>query len=155
MSRSQPTTDTLLCNAAIMAWYKDPVMITEGKMQYLYDETGRRYLDVSSGSRALPLQYQWCADDAHLDHLHCTTRRGIQPAACHATRVHAQLCDMELCLDMAHGVLTDICMPVSHSLSLLLLNGFSHPLVNDQPVQMKYSKSTFAQMSSIITKCNI
>lgn len=33
--------------AAILAWYKDPVMITEGKMQYLYDETGRRYLDVS------------------------------------------------------------------------------------------------------------
>lgn len=30
-----------------MAWYKDPVMITEGKMQYLFDETGRRYLDVS------------------------------------------------------------------------------------------------------------
>ena len=36
-----------LCRAAILAWYKDPVMITEGKMQYLYDETGRRYLDVS------------------------------------------------------------------------------------------------------------
>ena len=29
-----------------MAWYKDPVMITEGKMQYLFDQTGRRYLDV-------------------------------------------------------------------------------------------------------------
>lgn len=26
--------------------FKDPVMITEGRMQYLYDETGRRYLDV-------------------------------------------------------------------------------------------------------------
>lgn len=26
--------------------FKDPVMITDGKMQYLYDETGRRYLDV-------------------------------------------------------------------------------------------------------------
>ncbi|KAA6417352.1 MAG: alanine-glyoxylate transaminase [Trebouxia sp. A1-2] len=25
-----------------MAWYKNPVMITEGKMQYLFDETGRR-----------------------------------------------------------------------------------------------------------------
>eukprot|EP00951_Prasinocladus_malaysianus_P018043 scaffold143284_cov42-Prasinocladus_malaysianus.AAC.1 len=25
--------------------FKKPVMIVEGKMQYLYDETGRRYLD--------------------------------------------------------------------------------------------------------------
>ena len=37
----------LFWRAAILAWYKDPVMITEGKMQYLYDETGRRFLDVS------------------------------------------------------------------------------------------------------------
>ena len=30
-----------------MLWhFKEPVMITSGKMQYLYDETGRRYLDV-------------------------------------------------------------------------------------------------------------
>lgn len=27
--------------------FKSPVMIVEGKMQYLYDERGRRYLDVS------------------------------------------------------------------------------------------------------------
>ncbi len=26
--------------------FKDPVMIVDGKMQYLYDEKGRRYLDV-------------------------------------------------------------------------------------------------------------
>ena len=32
---------------AAMLWhFKEPVMITSGKMQYLYDETGRRYLDV-------------------------------------------------------------------------------------------------------------
>lgn len=36
-----------------MAWYKDPVMITEGRMQYLYDETGRRYLDVSFADSTL------------------------------------------------------------------------------------------------------
>ncbi len=36
-----------------MAWYKNPVMITEGKMQYLFDETGRRYLDVSQLSHQL------------------------------------------------------------------------------------------------------
>jgi alanine-glyoxylate transaminase / (R)-3-amino-2-methylpropionate-pyruvate transaminase len=28
--------------------FKDPVMIVDGKMQYLFDETGRRYLDVST-----------------------------------------------------------------------------------------------------------
>jgi hypothetical protein len=35
--------------AALFHHFKSPVMITEGKMQYLFDETGRRYLDVSAG----------------------------------------------------------------------------------------------------------
>ncbi|USN98368.1 MAG: aspartate aminotransferase family protein [Phycisphaeraceae bacterium] len=34
---------------AILTYYRDPVMIVEGKMQYLYDETGRRYLDGFAG----------------------------------------------------------------------------------------------------------
>jgi len=33
----------------ILAYYKDPVMIVEGKMQYLFDETGRRYVDGFAG----------------------------------------------------------------------------------------------------------
>ena len=33
--------------AALFHHFKKPVMIVEGKMQYLFDETGRRYLDVS------------------------------------------------------------------------------------------------------------
>lgn len=36
-------------NPAIFHFYKDPVMITAGKQQYLYDETGRRYLDCFAG----------------------------------------------------------------------------------------------------------
>ena len=32
--------------AALFHHFKQPIMITEGKMQYLYDERGRRYLDV-------------------------------------------------------------------------------------------------------------
>ena len=32
---------------AIFHHFKDPVMITDGHMQYLYDENGKRYLDVS------------------------------------------------------------------------------------------------------------
>ena len=41
--------------AALFHHFKDPIMITEGKMQYLYDDKGRRYLDVS----ILPFALQW------------------------------------------------------------------------------------------------
>lgn len=34
---------------AMFHHFKEPVMITEGKMQYLFDETGRRYLDAFAG----------------------------------------------------------------------------------------------------------
>lgn len=37
------------CTPALVTYYKDPVMIVEGKMQYLFDETGRRYLDAFGG----------------------------------------------------------------------------------------------------------
>lgn len=34
---------------ALLTYYRDPIMIVEGKMQYLFDETGRRYLDFFAG----------------------------------------------------------------------------------------------------------
>ncbi len=34
---------------SLLTYYKNPVMIVEGAMQYLYDETGRRYLDAFAG----------------------------------------------------------------------------------------------------------
>ena len=34
---------------ALLTYYKEPVMIVEGHMQYLFDETGRRYLDGFAG----------------------------------------------------------------------------------------------------------
>eukprot|EP00356_Strombidium_inclinatum_P007363 CAMPEP_0170491964 /NCGR_PEP_ID=MMETSP0208-20121228/11428_1 /TAXON_ID=197538 /ORGANISM="Strombidium inclinatum, Strain S3" /LENGTH=452 /DNA_ID=CAMNT_0010767625 /DNA_START=11 /DNA_END=1369 /DNA_ORIENTATION=- len=34
---------------AAFHFYRTPVMIVEGKMQYLFDETGRQYLDLFSG----------------------------------------------------------------------------------------------------------
>lgn len=34
---------------ALVLYYKKPIMFVEGKMQYLYDETGRRYLDAFAG----------------------------------------------------------------------------------------------------------
>jgi alanine-glyoxylate transaminase / (R)-3-amino-2-methylpropionate-pyruvate transaminase len=36
-------------NPAIFTLYKEPLLIVEGHMQYLYDETGRRYLDLYAG----------------------------------------------------------------------------------------------------------
>lgn len=37
------------CTPALVTYYKDPIMIVEGKMQYLFDESGRRYLDAFGG----------------------------------------------------------------------------------------------------------
>jgi len=34
---------------ALLTFYKNPIMIVEGSMQYLFDETGRRYLDGIGG----------------------------------------------------------------------------------------------------------
>ena len=34
---------------ALVTYYKKPIMIVEGSMQYLFDETGRRYLDAFAG----------------------------------------------------------------------------------------------------------
>ncbi|HLA64930.1 MAG TPA: aspartate aminotransferase family protein [Rhodothermales bacterium] len=36
-------------NPAIFTLYGDPLMVVEGFMQYLFDETGRRYLDLFGG----------------------------------------------------------------------------------------------------------
>ncbi|MFT5086243.1 MAG: alanine-glyoxylate transaminase/(R)-3-amino-2-methylpropionate-pyruvate transaminase [Candidatus Latescibacterota bacterium] len=37
------------CNPAVFAYYKEPLMIVDGHMQYLFDEMGRRYLDLFAG----------------------------------------------------------------------------------------------------------
>ena len=34
---------------ALLTYYKDPLCIVEGHMQYLWDETGKRYLDGFAG----------------------------------------------------------------------------------------------------------
>ena len=34
---------------AVFTLYRDPLMIVEGRMQYVFDETGRRYLDMFAG----------------------------------------------------------------------------------------------------------
>src|SRR5258708_31603631 len=36
-------------NPAVFTLYKEPLLIVEGHMQYVYDETGRRYLDLYAG----------------------------------------------------------------------------------------------------------
>lgn len=37
------------CNPALFSYYKEPVMIVDGHMQYLFDEKGVRYLDFFAG----------------------------------------------------------------------------------------------------------
>ncbi len=36
-------------NPAVFTIYRDPIMIVEGHMQWLFDETGKRYLDMLAG----------------------------------------------------------------------------------------------------------
>src|SRR5450631_1451678 len=36
-------------NPGLFLYYKKPIMIVEGKMQYVWDETGKRYLDGLGG----------------------------------------------------------------------------------------------------------
>ena len=36
-------------NPAVFSYYKEPLLIVEGHMQWLFDETGRRYLDFLAG----------------------------------------------------------------------------------------------------------
>jgi alanine-glyoxylate transaminase/(R)-3-amino-2-methylpropionate-pyruvate transaminase len=36
-------------NPAIFTFYSDPLLVVEGHMQWLFDETGRRYLDLFAG----------------------------------------------------------------------------------------------------------
>jgi len=37
------------CHPSVFLLYRDPLMIVEGHMQYVFDETGRRYLDFFAG----------------------------------------------------------------------------------------------------------
>ena len=52
---SGPSADEVLrlrkqfLNPGIFLYYKKPLMMVEGKMQYVWDETGRRYLDALGG----------------------------------------------------------------------------------------------------------
>lgn len=52
---SGPSRDEVLAtrrefvNPAVFTLYKQPIMIVDGRMQYLFDETGRRYLDLFAG----------------------------------------------------------------------------------------------------------
>ena len=34
---------------ALLTYYREPIMIVDGHMQWLFDETGRRYLDAIAG----------------------------------------------------------------------------------------------------------
>jgi alanine-glyoxylate transaminase / (R)-3-amino-2-methylpropionate-pyruvate transaminase len=40
---------------ASMSFYREPVLAVEGKMQYIYDHTGKRYLDFICGVNTVGL----------------------------------------------------------------------------------------------------
>ena len=50
-----PTRDEVLAlrkeylTPALITMYRDPLMIVEGRMQYVWDETGKQYLDGFAG----------------------------------------------------------------------------------------------------------
>ncbi|MDX1429232.1 MAG: aspartate aminotransferase family protein, partial [Rhodothermales bacterium] len=37
------------CHPSVFSYYKEPLMIVDGHMQYLFDDSGRRYLDMLAG----------------------------------------------------------------------------------------------------------
>src|SRR3954463_6005999 len=39
----------------LITYYQDPLLIVEGKMQYLWDETGKQYLDAFAGMVPVPV----------------------------------------------------------------------------------------------------
>ena len=53
MSRIGLTLVRLHTTAALFHHFKEPIMLVEGKQQWLFDETGRRYLDVSYSAAPL------------------------------------------------------------------------------------------------------
>src|SRR5215217_4054474 len=67
-------------NPAVFTTYREPLMIVEGYMQYLYDETGRRYLDLFAGIVTVSV-----------GHCHPTVTRRVQEQAAtlqHATTIY-------------------------------------------------------------------
>ena len=87
----------------IITYYRDPLMIVEGHMQYVWDEKGRRYLDAFAGIVTIsvghchPKIVERCATDgtaaAHDDDLPAPGRRAVRREAGreNAARAHAFL----------------------------------------------------------------
>ncbi len=74
--------NTAAPRAALFWHFKKPLMIVEGKMQYLFDEKGRRYLDVSP--RAAPVHVSPAVG------AHAVLRGGSSRTTCGAhARAHA------------------------------------------------------------------
>lgn len=71
------------CNPAIFTLYAEPIMIVNGHMQWLFDETGRRYLDLFAGIVTVSCGH--ChpritkAMQDQLDHLQHTTTIYLHP----------------------------------------------------------------------------
>ena len=65
-------------------YYREPLMIVEGHMQYVWDETGRRYLDVFAGIvtvvvRPLPSEGRRASHASQVGKLQHTTTIYLHP----------------------------------------------------------------------------
>jgi alanine-glyoxylate transaminase/(R)-3-amino-2-methylpropionate-pyruvate transaminase len=71
------------CNPAIFTYYQEPLMIVEGHRQYLFDETGRRYLDLFAGIVTVPCGHSHpkvvAAARSQLERLQHTTTIYLHP----------------------------------------------------------------------------
>src|SRR5256885_10384557 len=67
-------------NPAVFTLYREPLLIVEGHMQWLFDETGRRYLDLFGGIVTVSV-----------GHCHPKVTRAVQEQAAtlqHATTIY-------------------------------------------------------------------
>lgn len=78
---------TMHVRAGLFHHFREPVMITEGKMQYLYDEEGRRYLDVSADR--LGFASEWVAEEAFMSLMNAlhSSWRGVLTNKQHTDRL--------------------------------------------------------------------
>ena len=76
-------------NPGIFLYYKKPLMLVEGKMQYVWDEHGRRYVDAIGGIVTVSVEH------CHSDVVEVARRQKRNTAAFHhnlSTSEHCRIC---------------------------------------------------------------
>jgi alanine-glyoxylate transaminase / (R)-3-amino-2-methylpropionate-pyruvate transaminase len=96
-------------NPAIFLYYKKPIMLVEGSMQYVWDETGKRYLDGLGGIVTVSVghchPYVVAAANAQNETLQHSTTIYLQPnVALYAEKLASKMPgDLKLCYFVNSG----------------------------------------------------